>query len=51
MDEEIQPNGLIELPSFAMDKQEPPYESDPSLESLLTDELSDIDHDDMGIDE
>lgn len=51
MDEEIQPYGLIELPPVVVDEQEPLDESDPSLESLLTNEVNDVDHDDMDVDE
>ena len=43
VDEEIQPNGLIELSLIAMDEQEPQDESDPHLESMLTEDLSDVD--------
>lgn len=41
--EEIQPDGLIELPPVAMDEKEPREESDSYLESMLTEDLSDVD--------
>ena len=41
--EEIQPDGLIELPPIAMDEKEPQDESDSYLESMLTEDLSDVD--------
>ena len=43
VDEEIQPDGLIELPSTVMDEQEAQDESDSYLESMLTEDLSDVD--------
>ena len=43
VDEEIQPDDLIELPPVAMDEQEPQDESDSYLESMLTEDLSDAD--------
>ena len=43
VDEEIQPDGLIELPSTVMDEQEAQDESDSYLESMLTEDLSDAD--------
>lgn len=43
VDEEIQPNGLIELPPVAMDEQGPQDESDSYLESMLTEDLGDVD--------
>ena len=50
VDEELQLDGLIELPQIAMDEPEPQDESDSYLESMLTKDLSDaddIDADDM----
>ena len=41
--EEIQLDGLIELPPVAMDEKEPQDESDSYLESMLTEDLSDVD--------
>ena len=41
VDEEIQPDGLVKLPSVVMDVEEPPLESDDYLESLLTEDLDD----------
>ena len=41
VDEEIHPNGLVEIPSIVMDVEEPPLESDDYLESLLTEDLHD----------
>jgi hypothetical protein len=41
--EEIQPDGLIELPPVAMDEKEPQDESDSYLESMLIEDLSDVD--------
>ena len=41
VDEEIPPKGLVEIPSIAMDVEEPPLESDDYLESLLTKDLDD----------
>ena len=41
VDEEIQRDGLVEIPSIVMDVEEPPLESDDYLESLLTKELDD----------
>ena len=43
MDEEIQPDGLVELPLVTIDEHEPQLESDSYLESLLTEDLSDAD--------
>eukprot|EP00253_Pinus_taeda_P035891 PITA_35891 len=43
VDEEIQPDGLIELPPIAMDEQEPEDESDSYLENMLAEDLSDVD--------
>ena len=43
VDEEIQPNGLVELPLATINEQEPQLESDSYLESLLTEDLSDDD--------
>ena len=43
VDEEVEPNGLVELPLVTMDEQEPALESDPYLESSLTKDLSDVD--------
>lgn len=43
MDVEIHLDDLIELPLVSMDEQEAPNESDPSLESLLIEDLSDVD--------
>ena len=43
MDEEIQPDGLVELPLVTVDEHEPQLESDSYLESLLTEDLSDAD--------
>ena len=43
VDEEIQLDGLIELPPVAMDEQEPQDESDSYLESMLIENLSDAD--------
>jgi len=44
VDEEMQPDGLLEIPSVTMD-EEPPLESDSYLESLLTEDIEDVDHD------
>ena len=41
MDEEIQPDGLVEIPSIVMDVEEAPLESDDYLERLLTEDLDD----------
>ena len=41
MDEEIHPDGLVEIPSIVMDVEEPPLESDDYQESLLTEGLDD----------
>ena len=41
VDEEIQPDGLVEIPSIVMDVEEPPFEGDAYLESLLTEDLDD----------
>ena len=41
MDEEIQPDGLDEIPSIVMDVEKPPLESDDYLVSLLTEDLDD----------
>ena len=41
VDEEIQPDGLVEIPSIVMDVEEPPLESDDYLESLLAEDLDD----------
>lgn len=49
VDQEIQPNGLIELHPVAMDEQEPQDESDSYLESMLTEDLSDAN--DMDVDD
>lgn len=43
VDEEIQPDGLIELPTIAMDEKEPQDESNPYLDSMLTKDLRDVD--------
>ena len=43
VDKEIQPACLIEISLVAMEEQEPQYESDSYLESMLTKELSDVD--------
>ena len=43
VDEEIQPNGLVELPLVTIDEHEPQLESDSYLESLLIEDLSDAD--------
>ena len=43
VDEEIQLDGFIELPSVAMDEEEPQDERDSYLESMLTEDLSDVD--------
>ena len=43
VDEKIQPDGLVELPLVTIDEQEPQLESDSHLESLLTEDLSDVD--------
>ncbi len=53
VDEEVQPDGLIELLPLpvTMDEQEPALESDTYLDSLLTEDLSDADHDDHDIDD
>ena len=44
VDEEIEPDGLVEIPPVAID-EEPPLDSDTYLESLLTEELPDVDVD------
>jgi len=49
VDEEIQPDGLIELPPIAINEQEPQDESDSYMESMLTEDLSDAD--DMDVDD
>ena len=41
VDEEIQLDGLVKIPSIVMDVEEPPLESDDYLESLLTEDLHD----------
>ena len=41
VDEEIHPDGLVEIPSIVMDVEEPPLESDDYLESLLVVDLDD----------
>ena len=41
MDEEIQPDDLVELPLVTIDQQEHQLENDAYLESLLTKDLSD----------
>ena len=41
VDEEIQSDGLVEIPSIVMDVKEPPLESNDYLESLLTKDLDD----------
>ena len=41
VDEEIQLDGLVEIPSVVMDIEEPPLESDDYLESLLAEDLDD----------
>ena len=41
VDEEIQSEGLVKVPSIVMDVEEPPLESDDYLESLLTEDLDD----------
>ena len=43
VDEEIQPDGLVELPVVTIDEQETQLDSDSYLESLLTEDLSDVD--------
>ena len=43
VDEEIQPDGLVELPIVTADEFDPQLESDSYLESLLTEDLSDVD--------
>ena len=45
VDNEVHPYGLVELPPVTMDEQEPALESDTYLESLLTEDLSDVDDD------
>ena len=47
VDEEIQPDGLVELPLVTNDEHEPQLESDSYLESLLTEDLSDVDDNDL----
>jgi len=49
VDEEIQPDGLIELPPISMDEKKPQDESDYYLESMLTKNLCDAD--DMDVDD
>ena len=44
MAEEIEPDGLVEIPPVAID-EEPPLDSDTYLESLLTEDLLDVDVD------
>ena len=41
VNEEIQPDGLVEIPSIVMDVEDPPLESDDYLESLLAKDLND----------
>ena len=41
VDEEIQPDGLVEIPIVTADEFDPQLESDSYLESLLTENLSD----------
>lgn len=43
VDAEIQPYGLIKLPLVVVDEQEPQDESDSYLESMLAEDLSDVD--------
>ena len=43
VDEDVQPDGLVEIPPVALDEQELTLESDNYLESLLTKDLSDAD--------
>lgn len=43
MDEEIQPDGLVELPPVTAYEPDPQLESDAYLESLLMEVLSDAD--------
>ena len=46
VDEEIQPDGLVELSLVTIYEHEPQLESDSYLESLLTEDLSDADDND-----
>ena len=41
VDEEMQPDGFVEIPPVVMDAKEPPLESDDYLESLLVEDLDD----------
>lgn len=49
VDEEIQPDGLIELPPVIINEQEPQDESDSYLESMQTEDMSDVG--DMDVDD
>ena len=47
MDSKIQPYVLVEIPLVVMDEKEPPLESDAYLESLMIEDLNDVDDNDM----
>ena len=48
VDEEIEPNGLIEIPLVVLDEVSP-LESDSYLESILTKDLNDVDDHDNDV--
>ena len=51
VDEEIQPDGLVEIPPVAMDEDMPQLESDDYIENLLAENLDDDDSDGVDIDD